>query len=95
MLSRPLNAEEILDWKKAGIAEQVIRAALSAKSAIDCPTGFGVNEGERLGFGVFPAPNFGSLRHLCLRGGHGRRGFERRLDRNAEIQQRNEPTCGF
>lgn len=30
-LSRPLNAEEILDWKKAGIAEQVIRAALSAK----------------------------------------------------------------
>jgi hypothetical protein len=27
-LSRPLNAEEILDWKKAGIAEGVIRAAL-------------------------------------------------------------------
>lgn len=30
-LPRPLNAEEILDWKKAGIAEQVIRAALSVK----------------------------------------------------------------
>lgn len=30
-LPRPLNAEEILDWKKAGIAEQVIRAALTAK----------------------------------------------------------------
>jgi hypothetical protein len=30
-LSRPLNAEEILDWKKVGIAEEVIRAALSVK----------------------------------------------------------------
>jgi hypothetical protein len=27
-LSRSLNAEEILDWKKAGIAEGVIRVAL-------------------------------------------------------------------
>jgi hypothetical protein len=30
-LPRSLNAEEILDWKKAGIAEQVIRAALGTK----------------------------------------------------------------
>lgn len=27
----PLSAEEIVDWKKAGIADAVIRAAVEAK----------------------------------------------------------------
>ena len=31
-ISRPLAAEEILDWKKSGIQDEVIRAALPAKS---------------------------------------------------------------
>lgn len=31
-ISRPLGAEEILDWKKSGIHDDLIRAALPAKS---------------------------------------------------------------
>jgi cytochrome c-type biogenesis protein CcmH/NrfF len=31
-LARPLTADEILEWKKAGIAESVIRAAIAHRN---------------------------------------------------------------